>query len=105
MPLFSLVDQNFRQGIVSAPVVFVDFYSLTCGPCAVFRPIFERVAQRHPGAGFGVVNYEQAPDEVETLDIHSVPTLIVFRGGQEVQRHTGVMNEAQFETFVRGYGV
>lgn len=105
MALFSLTDSNFNQGIVSAPTVLVDFYSETCPPCKTFRPIFEKVAQRHPGANFGVVNYEQAPNAVEAVDIHSVPTMIVFRGGQEVQRHLGVMSEAQLEAFVRGLGV
>jgi thioredoxin 2 len=97
-PLFDghpveLNDRNFDRHVAQGDLpVVVDFWAPWCGPCRMMAPAFEAAAQRmEPAARFAKLNSDEAQATAARYGIRSIPTLIVFRGGREVARHSGAM--------------
>lgn len=81
--------------LVSAgETVIVDFFTTWCGPCKMLAPIFESAASKGEGqAVFGKVDAEAELELAQRYGIMSVPTIILFKGGEIVKKHTGVLSE------------
>jgi thioredoxin 2 len=82
----------------------VDFWAPWCAPCRMMAPVFEEAARSlEPSARLVKVNTEEAQGLAMRFGIRSIPTLAVFRGGQEVGRTAGAMDLARLSAWVRGY--
>jgi len=80
----------------------VDFWAPWCAPCRAMAPAFETVARRiEPQARLIKVNTEEAQALAGRYGIRSIPTLVVFRSGQEVARTSGAMDAAALENWIR----
>ncbi len=77
--------------LASSEPVLVDFFTTWCGPCKAVAPTVERLAQ--DGYAVCKVNAEQRPELATRYGVTSVPTLVVFKGGEQVARFTGVQSE------------
>lgn len=85
-----LTDANFQQTIGSG-VTLVDFYATWCGPCRMVGPIVEQLAGMVDGkAKIVKVDIDQSQETTASLQITSVPTIILFKDGKEVKRVVGV---------------
>jgi thioredoxin 1 len=84
-------DQNFEKDVLQSDVpVLVDFYATWCGPCKQLTPIVEQLATEYAGkAKMAKIDIDEAPGVASSHGIMAVPTLILFNGGQEVQKLTG----------------
>ncbi len=72
----------------------MDFWAPWCGPCRMQTPILERLATDGTiKARIIKVNTDEAPDLAQKLGISSIPTLILFRDGSEIERMVGVQSE------------
>lgn len=97
-----LKDSNFDEVIVNSDIpVFVDFWAPWCGPCKMFGPTFEKVAQNYPvKALFVKVNTESEQSVGARFGIRSIPTMIVFKDGKEVHRVSGALDENSLNQLV-----
>lgn len=96
---------NFDEVIVNSDIpIIVDFWAPWCGPCKMMAPVFTQVAADFPlKALFVKVNTEQEQMLGSRFGIRSIPTLIVFKDGQEVNRVSGAMDASNLTNFVNQF--
>ncbi|MGN1328901.1 MAG: thioredoxin [Eubacterium sp.] len=91
MALFEVDDSNFDEEVLlSEEDVLVDFYATWCMPCKMLSPVVDKVAENMKVCK---VNIDDAKKSVLDYMIVSVPTLIAFRNGEEINRLSGVTDE------------
>ena len=90
-----LDDENFeREVLASSEPVLVDFWADWCQPCHVMAPAVEALASEFEGsAKVGKLDVEELPALAERFAIHSIPSLLFFKDGKEVDRVTGVVSK------------
>ncbi|MBP7768669.1 thioredoxin [Candidatus Woesebacteria bacterium] len=78
--------------------VMVDFYAEWCGPCKIAAPIIEDLAKEYEGKAVVLkVNVDEVPREFsQTHKVMSIPTVIVFKAGKEVERQTGFVGKEKY---------
>jgi thioredoxin 1 len=86
-----VTDATFEQEVLKAPrPVLVDFWAPWCGPCRMVAPIVEELAEEYDGkVSFVKLNTDDNPVTASNYSIRSIPTLLVFRGGQPVGQIVG----------------
>ena len=91
-----VTDANWSTEVLgSDKPVLVDFWAAWCGPCRMLAPTVEQVAQKYQGKAKVVkINVDENVESPAKYGIRGIPTLILFKGGQEVDRHVGVPQNA-----------
>jgi thioredoxin 1 len=97
-------DLNFETEVLKSSVPFLlDFSATWCGPCKVLSPIVDKLADELQGkVKVGKLDIDDSPGVATKFGIRGVPTVLVFKAGQEAARHVGVTNK---ETLVKLIGV
>ena len=85
-------EQNFESEVLKAGVpVLVDFTATWCGPCRALAPIVEKIADEFEGkVKVGKLDIDESPGVTAKYGIRSVPTILVFQGGQKKGQHVGL---------------
>jgi thioredoxin 1 len=87
-----ITDSNFEEIINSDKPVLVDFWAEWCGPCKMIGPLVEELANEFEGkAVIGKVDVDTNPEVSAKFGIRSIPTLLVFKGGEIVDKQVGAV--------------
>jgi|TARA_B110000196_G_C20918527_1_gene554065 thioredoxin 1 len=93
MPVIELTSQNFNQEIKNNNLLLVDFWAEWCGPCKSMHPIFTRMAKKYKQIRFARVNVDDAQDIAMKYEVQSIPTFIMFKNAEVVNRMVGAVGE------------
>ena len=90
---------NFKTEILESKTpALLDFWASWCAPCRAVAPVLNELATQYQGKFIvGKVNVDEDPDLAAQFGILNIPTLIFFKGGQEVDRVVGVQPKSQLE--------
>lgn len=95
MSEIELSDANFEKQIKkSKGIALVDFWAPWCGPCQMMGPIIEELAKEYQDKiKIGKLNVDENPQTAQEFQVMSIPTLIIFKDGQETERITGAQDK------------
>ncbi len=90
-----VTDQNFEAEVLKEKgVMIVDFWAPWCGPCQMVGPVVSELAKDFDGkAKVGKLNVDENPQTAGKYGVMSIPTLIIFKGGEAVQTYVGVQSK------------
>jgi thioredoxin 2 len=107
-PLFGgvpivLTQQNFQAHVVKSELpIVVDFWAEWCGPCKMMAPVFAQAAvQLEPSVRLAKLDTEREQQLAAQFGIRSIPTLIMFKQGKEIDRVSGALQSPQLIQWVR----
>jgi thioredoxin 1 len=84
----------------SDDVWVVDFFADWCGPCQKLKPIYQDVSEEFDDVNFGKVDMEENSSAATSEGVSALPTLVMYKNGEEVARSTGFMSENKLQEWV-----
>jgi thioredoxin 1 len=91
-----------REVLASRVPVVVGFWAEWCVPCHMAQPALESAEQQAGGRlRFGLVNFDENPGLIERYAVHGLPTTLVIKNGQPVDRRVGLMGRAALQDLLR----
>ena len=99
----NLNSENFENEVLNSErPVLVDFYADWCGPCKMMEPVIEEIAEELKDiAKVGKINVDENQDLSMQYNVMSIPTLIIFKEGKEVERLVGVRDKSELLSYFK----
>lgn len=100
-----VTDSNFKEEVLEneAPVL-VDFWAPWCGPCRMVAPVVDEIAEQYEGKVKVVkLNTDENPNVASQYGIRSIPTLMIFKGGQRVDMVVGAVPKTTLANTLEKY--
>jgi len=97
MAVASVTDKNFESEVLKSDLpVLVDFWAEWCGPCKMIAPIVDEISEELSGKlKVAKVNVDDAQDLAGRYQVMSIPTLMIFKGGEPVEQIVGAVSKDQ----------
>ena len=101
MSAININKNNFQEEVMNSDKpVLLDFWASWCGPCRMVAPIVEEIAKERSDIKVGKVNVDEQPELANQFNVMSIPTLMVIKNGQVVNRAMGARPKEQILTLL-----
>lgn len=95
---------RFNTEIVNADnLVLVDFFASWCGPCQMMAPVLEEISDECDFVDVYKIDADEAPELCQEYDVEFLPTMIIFKNGEEIERFMGLTGKSQIKNALRSY--
>lgn len=102
MEIMKVTSANFEEEVLNSDkTVLIDFYADWCGPCKAYSPIVEAVANENEDIKVVKIDVDKAQDIAYKYQVMSIPTTVVIKNGQEVNRAVGMMSKSDLIEMVK----
>ena len=98
--VLEVTDSTLEEVLKTDKVVLVDFWAEWCGPCGMYGPILEQFSNDNPDIVIGKVNVDDNSEISAKYGIRSIPTTIVFKDGEAVNRTAGIVQKDKLSELV-----
>lgn len=102
MSVINLNEKNFEEEVTkSEKPVLIDFWASWCGPCKMVSPLVDQLAEEHSEYKFCKVNVDEEESLAIKFGIMSIPTLIIFKNGEQKAKQIGALPKQEILDFIK----
>ncbi len=99
-----ITDDAFQNEVIDATQpVLVDFNATWCGPCKMMGPIFDEVSESYENVKFVSCDVDECPETAAKYGVMSIPTLMMFKGGESKESIVGAQPRKNLENFINKF--
>ena len=101
--VIDITSENFEKEVMASnKPVLIDFWAVWCGPCQMMAPVIHELADEMLEIKVGKINVDEQMELARQYRVMSIPTMIIFKGGQEVKRMVGVTSKGDLKAALKG---
>ena len=97
-----VTNKDFNEIISNENITLIDFYADWCGPCKALSPIIDEIADEATNVTVGKVNVDTERDLALKYNVRSIPTMVIFKGGKEIERMVGFLPKEEILAKING---
>lgn len=103
MAEYKITMDNYDTEVLNSDIpVLLDFWATWCGPCRMLAPVVEEIAEKYEGKiKVGKIDVDEEPELANAFDVSSIPTLVVMKNGEVVNRAVGYMPAEKVEQLLK----
>lgn len=102
MSIINITTNNFESEVLkSNHIVILDFWATWCGPCRALGPILESFTNKNSNVKIGKINVDEEAELARKFEIMSIPTLIIFKNGELINKSIGLVSESKIAELIK----